>query len=231
MYVLSLGVKGSKKWIQPFCRSYLREELPLVNLPCVQQDDSCVVRGHLLRRPGHAGSDGLVRQLVQLLQTNCGFSVVDEGFKMVRRFYEALWKRNHQSNVLKLRGNTDVFNVTSVGQRSSPWTCHSVKVEIKFRLECKLHFPRTRIMLRQTHLANVSQSIEAKYWLSFFVKFWRLISANTSYCNRWLKIEATSRQTSVFPRCHLNPFTPKSDQLKISPAASPEYEVPLCTRF
>ena len=34
-----------------------------------------------------------------------------------------------------------VFNVISVGQRSSQWTCNSVKVEIKFHLECKLHFP------------------------------------------------------------------------------------------
>ena len=34
------------------------------------------------------------------------------------------------------------FDVTSVGQRSSPWTWNSVKVEIKFHLECKLHFPK-----------------------------------------------------------------------------------------
>ena len=52
-----------------------------------------------------------------------------------------------------------VFDVTSVGQRSSPWTCNSVKVEMRFRLECKLHF-----------LCAESISIEAKYrvsWLRF----------------------------------------------------------------
>ena len=34
-----------------------------------------------------------------------------------------------------------VFDVTSVGQRSSPWPWNLVKVEIKFHLECKLCFP------------------------------------------------------------------------------------------
>ena len=34
-----------------------------------------------------------------------------------------------------------VFDVTSVGKRPSPWTCNSVKVEIKSHLECKLHSP------------------------------------------------------------------------------------------
>ena len=31
-----------------------------------------------------------------------------------------------------------VLNVTSLGERSSPWTCNSMKDEIKFHLECKL---------------------------------------------------------------------------------------------
>ena len=65
-----------------------------------------------------------------------------------------------------------VFDVTSVGQRSSPWTCNSVKVEIKFHLECKLHFPSAQLMLRQMHLRKVFESIETKYcvsWLSFGV--------------------------------------------------------------
>ena len=35
-----------------------------------------------------------------------------------------------------------IIDVTSVGQRSSPWPlCNSVKVETKFYLECKLCFP------------------------------------------------------------------------------------------
>ena len=54
-----------------------------------------------------------------------------------------------------------VFDVTSVGQRSSPWTCNSVKVEKKIHLECNIHFPSAQLMLRQMHLTKVSRlSIE-----------------------------------------------------------------------
>ena len=48
-----------------------------------------------------------------------------------------------------------VFDVTSVGQRSSPWTCNSVKIEIKIRPKCKLQFPSVQLMLRQMHLTTV----------------------------------------------------------------------------
>ena len=41
--------------------------------------------------------------------------------------------------------------------------CNSVKVEMKFHLESKLHFPSTKLMLRRMHLTNASESIEAKY--------------------------------------------------------------------
>ena len=82
-----------------------------------------------------------------------------------------------------------VFDVTSVGHRSSPWTCNSVKVRIKFNLQCKLHFPSTQLMLRQMHFTNVSESIEAKYWvswLSFDVQqAWILAiktALNSSFC-------------------------------------------------
>ena len=40
------------------------------------------------------------------------------------------------------------------------------KVEITLHFECKLHFPSAQLMLRQMHLANVSESIEVKYWVS-----------------------------------------------------------------
>ena len=54
-----------------------------------------------------------------------------------------------------------VFDVTSVGQRSSPWTCNSVKVDIKFHLECKLHFPSAQfvatIIACNEHVCNVSR--------------------------------------------------------------------------
>ena len=53
-----------------------------------------------------------------------------------------------------------VFYVTSVGQRSSPWTCNSVKVKVKFQVKCKLHFPSAQVMLRQMHLTDASESID-----------------------------------------------------------------------
>ena len=95
-----------------------------------------------------------------------------------------------------------VFYVTSVGQRSSPWPCNSVKVELN-HLECKLNFPSAQLMLRQMHLMKVFERIEAKYRV-FWLRFWRLTSVNTSYqnclefvilcSNRWFKIEVTARQ-------------------------------------
>ena len=64
-----------------------------------------------------------------------------------------LWRSQYLGNML--------FDVTSVGQRSSLWTCNSVKVQIKFHLECKLCFPCAQFMLRQMHWSNLSVSIEA----------------------------------------------------------------------
>ena len=82
-----------------------------------------------------------------------------------------------------------VFDITSIGQRLSPWPCNSVEVEMKFHLECKLHFPCAQLMLRQTHFTNVPESIEAKYWvswLSFDIKQawrWAIKTAlNSSFC-------------------------------------------------
>ena len=133
------------------------------------------------------------------------------------------WKKVHHAAPMATceTPRQHVFDVTSVGRRSSPWTCNSVgcghrlflfspnrarpkaewgvwrerlrvartrlparpsvsliwrekeetvpqssksvKVEIKFHLECKLHFPSAQLMLRQMHCTNVSESIEAKY--------------------------------------------------------------------
>ena len=61
----------------------------------------------------------------------------------------------------------DVFDVTSVGQCSLPWTCNLVKVKIKFHLECKLRFPGAQLMLWQIHLTKVFESIKANYWVSW----------------------------------------------------------------
>ena len=49
-----------------------------------------------------------------------------------------------------------IFDVTSNGQRSSPWSCNSVNVEIKFHLEqCRLRFPCAQLVLRQMYLTNL----------------------------------------------------------------------------
>ena len=56
-----------------------------------------------------------------------------------------------------------VFDVTSIGQHSSPCTCNSVKVEIQFHLEKKLYFPSAQLMLRQMHSKNLSESIEDEH--------------------------------------------------------------------
>ena len=50
-----------------------------------------------------------------------------------------------------------VFDVTSIGQRLSPWPCNSVKFQMKFHLECKLHFPSAQLMLRQMLSTKVSR--------------------------------------------------------------------------
>ena len=44
------------------------------------------------------------------------------------------------------------------------WPCNSMKVDIKFHLECKLRFPFAQLLLRQIHLTNLSVSIDAKCW-------------------------------------------------------------------
>ena len=80
--------------------------------------------------------------------------------------------RNYVFNVTSVGQRKYVYDVISIGQRSSPWTWNSVKVESKFHLECKLHLPSAQLLLRQMHLTNVSESIEAKYlvsWLSLDV--------------------------------------------------------------
>ena len=76
-----------------------------------------------------------------------------------------IWRPSEESGSIQisLTPRKYVFDVTSIGQRSSLSTCNSVKVEMKFHLECKLHFPSAQLMLRQMHSTNVSESIEAKY--------------------------------------------------------------------
>ena len=69
-------------------------------------------------------------------------------------------------------------------------------------------------LLRQTHRANLSVSIEAaKYWVPWQVLTFNEREDELQYqnclefvilcSNRWFKIEVTARQKSVFPRCRL----------------------------
>ena len=52
-----------------------------------------------------------------------------------------------------------VFDVTSIGQRSLPWTCNSVKNHEKIHLECKLHFSQCTTYVAYKHSTNASECI------------------------------------------------------------------------
>ena len=58
------------------------------------------------------------------------------------------------------------IDVTSDGQRSSPWPC---KLEITFRIDHKLHFLGAQFRLGRTHWTNLSVTIEAKYRASWII--------------------------------------------------------------
>ena len=58
-------------------------------------------------------------------------------------FPSILWRDMRPNSVTSRKY---VFDVTSVGQRSSPWTCNPVKVEVKFHLECKLRSSCAQLM-------------------------------------------------------------------------------------
>ena len=60
------------------------------------------------------------------------------------------------------RGNTYLTSLPLVSVRRHG-RVNSVKVEIKFHLECKFHFPSAQLMLRRMHLTKVFESIEATY--------------------------------------------------------------------
>ena len=50
----------------------------------------------------------------------------------------------------------DVFEVTSIDQRSSSWTCNSVNFSMKFYLELKLHFPLAQLRSREMEVSRLS---------------------------------------------------------------------------
>ena len=77
----------------------------------------------------------------------------------------SIGQRKYVFDVTSIGQRKYVFDVTSIGQRSS--ACDSVKVEITFHFKCKLHFPCAQLMLRQMHLTNLTESIEANYWVSW----------------------------------------------------------------
>ena len=57
-----------------------------------------------------------------------------------------------------------------------------MKVDIKIQLECKLHFLVHNLCCDKLHWTNVSESIEAKYWVSWLSLTFNK-RANTSYQN------------------------------------------------
>ena len=109
--------------------------------------------------------EAAVRVLLHHLGTPCKyvFDVTSVGQRKYVFDVTSVGQRKYVFDVTSVGQRKYVFDVTSVGQRSSPWTCNSVKVEIKFHLECKLHFPSAQLMIRQMHLTIVFESIEAKY--------------------------------------------------------------------
>ena len=91
-----------------------------------------------------------------------------------------------------------VFDVTSGGQRSSPWPCNSVEVEMKFHSQVQGPFSFCTYC---ENALNQPISNYPSYVLSFLDK---------SY----------EHEDELY-KLPFNSFTPKSDQVQISPAASP----------
>ena len=58
-----------------------------------------------------------------------------------------------------------VFEVTSVGQRSSPWPCKLNERQDEISTRMQAPFSCAQFILRQMHWTNVSVSIEAKCWV------------------------------------------------------------------
>ena len=68
----------------------------------------------------------------------------------------------HLTSLPLVSGDTHLTSLPLVNVRCRRRLIRSVEAEIKFHLKCKLHFPCAQLMLRQMHLTNVSESIEAK---------------------------------------------------------------------
>ena len=143
----------------------------------------------------------------KILYVNSGAELANKGRELVRHFSTQgtpimIGKHGHC-------GNTYLASLALVSVRRHG-RVNSLKVEIKFHLECKLHFPSAQLMWRQVCLAKVSESIEDKYWVSwrsFDVKKTWIRASKTALefvilcSNRWLEIKVTALQKSVFPRC------------------------------
>ena len=80
------------------------------------------------------------------------------------------------------------------GQRSSPWSCNSVKVVLTFHLECKICFSCAQFMSRQMHWTNLPASIKAKYWF-LDERSWRQAMKAPSFC------AVTADSKSRWPLC------------------------------
>ena len=106
------------------------------------------------------------------------------------------------------RGNTYLTSLPLVSVR------HHGRVKLsesrdKFHLECKVHFLSAQLVLRQVHLRTVSESIEAKYWVS-----WLSFDVNERE-NELFSLLRLPRNTTVrviqqgrSPRCDASPREP-----------------------
>ena len=86
-----------------------------------------------------------------------GHSCVRAGRTGVRLLYRRARAHHWQEQV----SDTQLVSVCRHGH------INSLKVELKFQLECKLCFPCAQSILRQMQWTNLSVSIEAKYWVSW----------------------------------------------------------------
>ena len=110
--------------------------------------------------------------------------------------YSIVWDRH--------RGNTYLTSLPLVSVRHHGHV-NSVKDKMKFHHECELCFPSAEFMLRQMHRTNLSETIEAKYWVSWKVKTWYENALNSSFCavtadpnSRWPQRGKTYFRRGVF---------------------------------
>ena len=105
--------------------------------------------------------------------------------------------------------------------------CNSVKIVIKFLVQCKLRFLCAQLIFRQMHSTNLSVSIEAKYWVSWL----RIRAVKTAVefvilsFNRWLFVTpGLDASSSLELLNHLN-LVAESGRLVLLTIHQPRLEI------